>query len=331
MKFGLTSYVIASLFAQACIIYYAYYTQKQFYPAVLFLVTSKVSVVLAGNLCLAMTLVVAKIVQFIFFGTLRTIEMELLMEKAKYAFIETCLALTVFRQELTGPIIALFGFLIFIKLLHKLAKMRQEYLEQIADVSLYMQIRMGCLLCFLVIVDGIVVMYAMQNFLVKGRSVLMLFGFEFGLLVNYALNLQFKFILQCVDTRMENGLPSRGFLVMIVDLLCDVVKVVTYVVFFGLIFSYYGLPIHLVRDVYAAYHSFHRKLVGFIKYLQLTRNLENRFPDASEQECTAAGNCLVCRDDMTRGKKLPCGHVFHLDCLRMWLQHQQSCPLCRYG
>lgn len=41
------------------------------------------------------------------------------------------------------------------------------------------------------------------------------------------------------------------------------------------------------------------------------------------------GDCLICREGMDSAKKLPCGHVFHLDCLRMWLQHQQSCPLCR--
>ena len=35
------------------------------------------------------------------------------------------------------------------------------------------------------------------------------------------------------------------------------------------------------------------------------------------------------REHMDRAKKLPCGHLFHLDCLRMWLQHQQTCPLCR--
>lgn len=325
----LASYVVLSVIAQLSMIYYAYYTQRQFYPTVLFLTSSKLSIVLAGNLCLALTMVFAKFVEYCFFGSLRIIEVELLAEKAKYAFIETCLALTIFRQDLTGPVIALFGFLIFIKLLHKLAKMRQEYLEQIADVSVYMQVRMTCLLSFLLVVDGIVVLYTIQDFLTRGRSVLMLFGFEFGLLINYALNLLIKFSIQCVDARLENGLQSRGFLVMIVDLLCEVVKVLTYVAFFALVFSYYGLPIHLVRDVYAAYHSFHRKLMGFLKYLKVTQNLESRFPDATADECHAAGNCLVCREDMATGKKLPCGHVFHLNCLRAWLQHQQSCPLCR--
>mmetsp|Transcript_19528 Transcript_19528/g.36396 ORF Transcript_19528/g.36396 Transcript_19528/m.36396 type:complete len:605 (+) Transcript_19528:856-2670(+) len=33
--------------------------------------------------------------------------------------------------------------------------------------------------------------------------------------------------------------------------------------------------------------------------------------------------------EWSRAKKLSCGHVFHLNCLRTWLQHQQTCPLCR--
>jgi E3 ubiquitin-protein ligase synoviolin len=30
-----------------------------------------------------------------------------------------------------------------------------------------------------------------------------------------------------------------------------------------------------------------------------------------------------------RNKKLGCGHVFHLHCLRSWLERQQNCPICR--
>jgi hypothetical protein len=78
-----------------------------------------------------------------------------------------------------------------------------------------------------------------------------------------------------------------------------------------------------------AFASFYQKLVSLIKYLKLTNRLEERFEDATPEELTEAHECLICREGMDRGKKLPCKHVFHLDCLRMWLQHQQTCPLCR--
>ena len=78
-----------------------------------------------------------------------------------------------------------------------------------------------------------------------------------------------------------------------------------------------------------SFNTFYKQLSSFIKYLRLTSNLDSRFPDASIDECEAAGDCLICREKMEFAKKLPCGHIFHLDCLRMWLQHQQTCPLCR--
>jgi hypothetical protein len=83
------------------------------------------------------------------------------------------------------------------------------------------------------------------------------------------------------------------------------------------------------REVWISFLAFQQRLVSLYRYLRITRRLDDRLPEASEQELAAAGDCLICREGMTKGKKLSCSHVFHADCLRMWLQHQQSCPLCR--
>lgn len=86
------------------------------------------------------------------------------------------------------------------------------------------------------------------------------------------------------------------------------------------------------REVWVAFTAFYKRLTSLIKYLRLLHNIEKRFEDATAEELAAAGDCLVCREGFgadSKGKKLPCSHIFHLDCLRMWLQHQQACPLCR--
>lgn len=43
--------------------------------------------------------------------------------------------------------------------------------------------------------------------------------------------------------------------------------------------------------------------------------------------------CLVCQDSFTtdeRPARMPCGHKFHLDCLKPWLSEHNTCPTCRY-
>ena len=327
MKFA--TYFIFSVTLMMGTMYYAYYTYRQFYPTVLFLVSSKVAYIVISNMLFAIALLVARIFKNLFFGQLRDTEIELLVDTAKYTIPETCLALTIFRNELTPSVIALFGILIFVKLLHKLSKCRVDYIEQLLPMPIRSQLRVYSLLTALSIIDitgtAISVLY-ITNY---GRSVLILFGFEFGLLIIYTINLTIRFIIQVLDSRTEAGMASKGLYLMLTDVICEIIKFITYICLFGLIFVYYGIPIHILRDVYMAFISCQRKVVSFVKYLQLTRNLDSRFEDATPEELVAAGNCLVCREDLTQGKKLRCGHVFHLDCLRMWLQHQQSCPLCR--
>ena len=43
--------------------------------------------------------------------------------------------------------------------------------------------------------------------------------------------------------------------------------------------------------------------------------------------------CLICLDENRLGGKavkLPCGHLYHKECITEWLRKQGSCPVCRY-
>uniref|UniRef100_A0A6B2LNI2 RING-type domain-containing protein n=1 Tax=Arcella intermedia TaxID=1963864 RepID=A0A6B2LNI2_9EUKA len=43
--------------------------------------------------------------------------------------------------------------------------------------------------------------------------------------------------------------------------------------------------------------------------------------------------CPVCSDLFQKdeeGTKLPCGHLYHYDCILPWLKQHNTCPMCRY-
>ena len=43
--------------------------------------------------------------------------------------------------------------------------------------------------------------------------------------------------------------------------------------------------------------------------------------------------CTVCCELIKLGMKgmfMPCGHIYHPDCLKPWLETQNSCPVCRF-
>ena len=40
-------------------------------------------------------------------------------------------------------------------------------------------------------------------------------------------------------------------------------------------------------------------------------------------------DCSICQDPDQSVYKLPCRHVYHVDCVTSWLQQRNTCPLCR--
>ena len=57
----LMPYVVGSAVLAGAVAYHAFVSREQFYPAMLYLATSKLSVVVMGNLMLALTLVLGKV------------------------------------------------------------------------------------------------------------------------------------------------------------------------------------------------------------------------------------------------------------------------------
>ena len=44
--------------------------------------------------------------------------------------------------------------------------------------------------------------------------------------------------------------------------------------------------------------------------------------------------CSICLDTIDRHKPIKtmiCNHTFHKECIDLWLQHKNICPLCRYS
>ena len=64
--------------------------------------------------------------RYIFLGSLREVEVELLYDNARYAVTETCLALTIFREELTARVFTLFTALLFCKAFHWLVQVARR-------------------------------------------------------------------------------------------------------------------------------------------------------------------------------------------------------------
>ncbi|CAI9784964.1 unnamed protein product [Fraxinus pennsylvanica] len=55
------------------------------------------------------------------------------------------------------------------------------------------------------------------------------------------------------------------------------------------------------------------------------------------KEVTGASNnvvvCVACKDEVAIGKKvtrMPCSHLYHGDCIFLWLRIRNTCPICRY-
>ncbi len=368
--------------------------------------------------------------QRLFYGSLRPVEVEQLYEKAWFAITETCLAMTIFREEVGGWFLVMFVCLLIGKVWGWIGEGRVDILEQQppANPRLF-HARLSFSLVVSTLFDIYMLRYSIQTVLLQARpNMMVMFAFEFAVLTitslstgaRYAISLHEAAVIKNqLSTRRahmrqereqaqqqvhpENssttapmnremlaqdeietmdidvpGWEDKGRWVFYLDLTTgafynncplttipadrfppDFFKLVLYLTFFCVLCMFYGMPIHIIRDVALTIRSFYKRINDFVRYRQATRDMNARYPDATAEDVAREDVCIICREDMRpwrepqaqggqpvgvagtnaatlspiderlRPKKLPCGHILHFACLRSWLERQQNCPTCR--
>ncbi|KAI4323778.1 hypothetical protein L6164_023357 [Bauhinia variegata] len=101
----------------------------------------------------------------------------------------------------------------------------------------------------------------------------------------------------------------------------------------------HGMAFHLVDamlflNIRELLSAMIKRVKGFIRLRTTLGALHAALPDATTEELRAYDDeCAICREPMAKAKRLNCKHLFHLACLRSWLDQGlteiHTCPTCR--
>jgi E3 ubiquitin-protein ligase synoviolin len=310
----------------------AYVKHQQFYPSVVYITKSNPSMAIIYMQFLVIVILMGKIVRKIFFGQLRPAEFEHLMDRSWYAVTETCLAFTVFKDDLSPKFVALFVLLLFLKSFHWLSEDRVDFMERSPSISLLFHVRVLSLCIFLGTLDIIFIQHACHSAMTKGASVQLVFGFEYAIHLTIILNTLIKYILHTIDLNSDAPWENKAVYMLYLELFIGFIKVILYMFFFMIMMRIFTLPLFALRPMYLTMRAFKKALNDVVLSRRAIQLLNTSFPFATEEDLENSDNvCIICRETMTAPacKKLPCNHIFHRSCLRGWFLRQQTCPTCR--
>jgi len=328
---GVVYFILSTVAAVFCL-FSAWDEYVHFYPILVYLSTNKTAMLVMGNFGFAVSLLLAKALQTLFFGNVTAEESREIIEKSKYSILETCLALTTFRLSLNFTIVCLFTALLFTKIFHWLAYMRVDICGR-QRLPLTTIIRTGVPICFLFSMDMLTVMclvyFSSQTGII---DVVVLFAFEWTILLGSMWYNSFRFMLAVVEHFLGRQLQSKYALLFVGEFSYKLATLVLYLAFIGVVTVELGtFPLHLVREIVMIILKLWTMVVKHFKYRWILKNLESQFrtvniAEGDDRDAT----CTVCMADITVGKELPCGHIFHLDCLKEWFRRNPICPTCRH-
>ncbi|KAL2624061.1 hypothetical protein R1flu_008306 [Riccia fluitans] len=326
-------------------------------------VKSSVTVAFLANLVINFFLLIALLTKTLFFGQLSLVETQKVVERLiNYILFKGIFLTWVVQPELMAITLwfAWFAVLGFLKMFQGLARDRLERLNASPTATVLSHVRVFAVLVLVLLSDMFWMRLCMWLFKDTGTSTFMLLLFEPLSIAFDTLQAVVVHGMQLLDTWQQHNLgissymstmqPSersaagaawewRGTLVRNWSFAMDIVSLMLALGHCVHIWWLRGVAFQVVDAILflnlrALLSALSKRIKGFMRLRTAMNTLRGALPDATEEEILAyEDDCAICKEPMARAKRLPCAHLFHLSCLRSWLDQglaeAYSCPTCR--
>ncbi|KAF9904487.1 hypothetical protein EC991_002647 [Linnemannia zychae] len=226
---------------------------------------------------------------------------------------------------------AWFTILGFLRVFSMLCRDRFEYLTVSPNIPIRVHVKILTMLSMILVSTIAWFVFCISVF----RSMLLLLSFECFTLFLDTVQTLVKYVIHLGDLSRQGPCESRRMVQYYTEFSTDTMILVTTLGHYLHIMYLHGISFTLIDAVLflnmrSVFNNLRKKLAGHQAYRQALKNMQALYPSATEKELADySDDCAICRDSMTSAKVLPCGHIFHLFCIRSWLEHHSSCPTCR--
>jgi E3 ubiquitin-protein ligase synoviolin len=125
---------------------------------------------------------------------------------------------------------------------------------------------------------------------------------------------------------------EKGFVLNISRFIFDSIILILNCRLFLWLFTSGQFPLYLLGESFDTFIKLYKSAQLFIKSRTLVsqlKSLPNVDLDVPANRQGVDTTCIICLEEMHLAKRLRCGHIFHLSCLRRWIEQNVKCPTCR--
>jgi len=170
----------------------------------------------------------------------------------------------------------------------------------------------------------------------KGISILLLLIYECFVNFLHLTQTLINYIIYLFDLKNDGSLRGiysyyNEFCTESLILVATLFHYAHILVLNGISLSFYDMLILFCIYVYMrmVFNILYTRITAYKNYTKLLEYMNNNYKEVDKDEIDHDNNlCAICRQEMFKGRKLPCGHIFHYSCLRSWLEQQDCCPFC---